>query len=99
MPSDIAWPAPPLVTFGLTLTFQHYSHLPTYEIYYQDEPSLKVLASAAQPLYVLLNLDTIETQWQGQSPQVNYRWLQQHANLRHVADLASYTLFETQPAP
>ncbi len=30
-----------LVTFGLTLTFQHYSHLPTYEIYYQDEPSLK----------------------------------------------------------
>ena len=88
-----------LVTFGLTLTFQHYSHLPTYEIYYQDEPSLKALASAPQPLYVLLNLDNVETQWQGQSPEVNYRWLQQHAKLRSVADLAPYTLFEAQPAP
>ena len=57
-------PAAQLVTFGLTLTFQHYSHLPTYEIYYLDEPALKTLASAAQPLYVLLNLDNVETQWQ-----------------------------------
>ena len=88
-----------LVTFGLTLTFQHYSHLPTYEIYYLDEPALKALASATQPLYVLLNLDNVETQWQGQMPEVNYRWLQQHTKLRPVADLAPYTLFEAQPAP
>ncbi len=88
-----------LVTFGLTLTFQHYSHLPTYEIYYLDEPALKALASAPQPLYVLLNLDNVETQWQGETPEGNYRWLQEHTKLRPVADLVPYTLFEAQPTP
>lgn len=89
-------PGADLVTFGLTLTFQHNSHLPTYEIFYLDQPALAQLTSSGRPLYVLLDLENVERQWQGRPPQVNYRWLQQNTTLRPGAEFAPYTLFEVQ---
>ena len=88
-----------LVTFGLTLTFQHSSHLPTHEIFYLDEATLAALTRSGRPLYLLLDAANVERQWVGRPPQVNYRWLQQNTILRPQASLASYTLFEVQNAP
>jgi len=88
-----------LVTFGLTLTFQHSSHLPTYEIFYLDEPALAALTRSGRPLYLLLDLENVQRQWVGRPPEVNYRWLQENTTLRPSAALAPYTLFEVQNAP
>lgn len=88
-----------LVTFGLTLTFQHSSHLPTHEIFHLDEAALAALTRSGRPLFLLLDLENVQGQWLGRPPEVNYRWLQEHAILRTVASLAPYTLFEVQTAP
>jgi 4-amino-4-deoxy-L-arabinose transferase-like glycosyltransferase len=88
-----------LVTFGLTLTFQHSSHLPTHEIFYLDEAGLAALARSGRPLYLLLDLQNVQRQWLGRPPEANYRWLQENATLRLRASLPPYTLFEVQSAP
>jgi hypothetical protein len=88
-----------LVTFGLTLTFQHSSHLPTHEIFHLDEAGLAALTRSGRPLFLLLDLDNVQGQWLGRTPEVNYRWLQENATLRAVASLAPYTLFEVQTTP
>jgi len=92
-------PGADLVTFGLTLTFQHSSHLPTYEIFYLDQPALAALTRSGRPLYLLLDLENVQRQWVGRPPEVNYRWLQENTTLRPSAALAPYTLFEVQNAP
>lgn len=92
-------PGAELVTFGLTLTFQHGSHLPTHEIFHLDEAALAVLTRSGRPLFLLLDLDNVQGQWLGRPPEVNYRWLQENTALRPVASLAPYTLFEVQTAP
>lgn len=88
-----------LVTFGLTLTLQHYSHLPTHEIFYLDETALAALTGSGTPLYLLLDLENVQRQWQGRPPEANYRWLQENTTLRLRASLPPYTLFEVQSAP
>ncbi|HSN76950.1 MAG TPA: DUF2723 domain-containing protein [Anaerolineae bacterium] len=94
-----AAPDADLVTFGLTLTFQHYSHLSTYEIFYLDQPALAELTRSGRPLVLLLDLENVQRQWLGRPPEVNYRWLQENTTLRPSAALAPYTLFEVQNAP
>lgn len=88
-----------LLAFGLTLTLQHYADRPTYELYYQDEASLAALMSESRPLYLLLDVANVQSQWPGRPPEENYRWLQEHANLTEVADLKPQTLFEVRRAP
>lgn len=92
-------PGADLVTFGLTLTFQHSSHLPTHEIFYLDEAALAALTGSGRPLYLLLDLENVQRQWLGRPPEANYRWLQENATLRLRASLPPYTLFEVQSAP
>ncbi len=88
-----------LVTFGLTLTFQHSSHLPTHEIFYLDEAALAALTRSGRPLYLLLDLENVQRQWLGRPPEANYRWLQENAALLPRASLPPYTLLEVQSAP
>ena len=96
-----------LLTFGLTLTVQHYTPLRTIEFFYCDEGDLKHLIRQSNPLYLLLNVGNVEAQWQGRPPAENYGWLQENARLRVEADFAPYTLFklervardQTLPAP
>ncbi len=92
-------PSAQVIAFGITLTLQHYSHLPTYEIYFLDEPALKQLAGSARPLYVLLDLPNVQSQWHGRSPELAYRWLRQHTFLEKVGEFGPYTLLEVQPEP
>lgn len=83
-----------LVTFGLTLTLQHYTHLNTIEIFHQDTDSLQTLSESHQPLYLLLDISNLEAQWQGKTPHINYRWLKKNMILQKMGLFPPYTLFK-----
>jgi 4-amino-4-deoxy-L-arabinose transferase-like glycosyltransferase len=82
-----------LLTFDLTLTLQHYTGLPTLEFFYCDEAALATLVQTREPLYLLLNVTNIETQWQGRGPQQNYHWLRDQVRLTEIDDFPPFTLF------
>ncbi len=85
-----------LLTFGLTLTLQHYSQLNTLELFYFDETSLDTLTQEQNLLYLLLDLNNIQTQWQGKTPALNYQWLQTHTSLTKIGDFPPYSLFKLE---
>jgi hypothetical protein len=87
-------PQATLITFGLTLTMQHYTGLKTLELFFLDEISLKTLSDSSDSLYLLLDLPGIETQWRGKTPQLNYQWLKENRILIKIADFPPYTLFK-----
>jgi hypothetical protein len=87
-----------LITFGLTLTLQHYTQLNTLELFYLDEASLKTLTESPTPLYLLLDLPGIETQWQGKTPQINYQWLKENTTLSEIGAFPPYVLFQVATA-
>ncbi|MEW5988014.1 MAG: hypothetical protein AB1791_15385 [Chloroflexota bacterium] len=83
-----------LLTFGLTLTFQHYSHLETIELFYQDPASLENVLVDGRPTYLLLDVANVESQWPNQSPGLNYHWLQENAGLAWIGQDRTYALFQ-----
>ncbi|MBE7553537.1 MAG: hypothetical protein HS126_20900 [Anaerolineales bacterium] len=87
-------PEASLITFGLTLTVQHYTRLNALEFFFLDQTSLKTLAESSDALYLLLDLPGIETQWRGKTPQINYQWLKENRNLIKIGEFPPYTLFK-----
>jgi hypothetical protein len=84
------------VTFGLTLTMNHYTALNGLDIYTLNESDLAGLLANESPFYLLLDVANIEQQWQGKSPQLNYQWLQERAELMEIGRFNNYTLFEVK---
>jgi hypothetical protein len=82
-----------LLTFGITLAFEHYTALETVEFYNLNADDLTRLASDGQPTFLLLELDSIEQQWRDRPPSENYHWLRDNAGLEPIGQHAPYTLF------
>jgi len=87
-----------LLTFGLTLAFDYYSRLETYELYRLSEADLLRLSAGPEPAFLLLNIASIERQWQGRSPALNYHWLRDHAGLDRLAEYPPYSLYAVRCA-
>lgn len=87
-------PQASLITFGLTLTVQHYTRLKTLEFFFLDQASLKTLTESSDSLYLLLDVPAIETQWRDKTPQINYQWLKENRNLIKIGEFPPYTLFK-----
>ncbi len=87
-------PEATLVTFSLTLILQHYTQLHTLELFYLNEDTLKMLIQSPQPLYLLLDVGNIETQWRSKTPQLNYQWLVENTTLTEINAFPPYTLFK-----
>jgi hypothetical protein len=83
-----------ILSFGLTLTLQHYTDLDVVELYNVDEEGLAAATSANTPIYLLVDLDNIANQWQSRPPQINYLWLEDHMRLIPVRDFDPYSLFQ-----
>ena len=83
-----------LLTFGLTLTFQHYSHLETLELFHLSGTDLTNLVMEHRPTFLLIDTVNVETQWAGRPPSENYDWLRAGPGLVTVDRLGSYTLFK-----
>lgn len=86
-----------LITFGLTLTFQHYSQLTTLELFFMDEAELDQVLQTQTPIYLLIDVGNIESQWRGKLPDRNYRWLKTHTILTRLETLPPYSLFKVMP--
>jgi hypothetical protein len=78
-----------LVTFGLSATFQHYSPLDTEDVFDAGTSDL----TSDRPTYLLLDVDSVEHQWQGLLPDVTYRELADAGRLVPVGQQGGYTLF------
>src|SRR5262249_333279 len=85
-----------LITFGATLTLQHYTDYDVRELFYLDPPDLDALVRQPRPVYLLLDVGNIETQWAGLRPWQDYRYLQQQPGLEAVGRRAPYTLFRVK---
>jgi hypothetical protein len=82
-----------LITFGATLTLQHYTDYDVRELFYMAPPNLDQIAQQPQPAYLLLDVGNIESQWVGLRPQQDYHYLQQHPGLETIGQRGPYTLF------
>jgi hypothetical protein len=91
-----AEPEATAVTFGLTLIMNHYTSLNGLDIYTLNEADLANLLANDSPFYLLLDVANVEQQWQDKSPQLNYQWLQERAELREIGRFNNYTLFEVK---
>jgi hypothetical protein len=83
-----------VLSFGPTLTLQHYSAVPTldlYEIHPSDLPGL-----LTRPTYVLLDETNVEQQWLGQTPDTDYRALRDGPGLAPVGSRSGLSLFRVQ---
>jgi hypothetical protein len=63
------------------------------ELFIQDEADVAALAAGSEPLYLLLNVANVESQWLGKTPHQHYLWLQQHRELQVIGRHEPYTLF------
>ncbi len=83
-----------LLTFNLTLTVQHYSRVPTLDLSEIDPSTISGLLAGRAPVFVLVDLTSIETQWADRSPFTNYVWLRDGPGLTPIGTSRQYTLFK-----
>jgi hypothetical protein len=82
-----------LVTFGITLTFEQYSQIEVHDIFLLSSQDLVRLLEKGRPTYLLLNLDSVESQWIEKSPYQNYLWLQEVPGLIPLGKQGEYNLY------
>jgi hypothetical protein len=87
-------PGATLLAFGLTLTLQHYSDVETIEIFELAQSDLIALVSGGRPLYLLLDVANVESQWPDLSPGAVYHWLGDEVGLVEIGRYPPFTLFE-----
>jgi 4-amino-4-deoxy-L-arabinose transferase-like glycosyltransferase len=82
-----------LFTFAITLTVTEYSELEVYDLYHLMPQGMAALLREDRPVYLLLDLENVESQWQARTPSTNYHWLREQAGLEEVGRQRQYTLF------
>lgn len=91
-------PGARLLTFTLTLTFQHYSVVETLELFDVSPDALPALLADGRPTFLLLDVRQVETQWQGRALEASYHWLRDERGLMVLEQFDAYTLFQvTEP--
>lgn len=85
-----------VLAFGLTLMLGHYTNLEADELYNLSPPQLSHMLADGRPTYLLLDQANVESQWQGLSPELNYRWLQHGPGLTLLGTLDDYTLWRVK---
>lgn len=87
-----------LITFGLTMAFKYHTGLNVVEIFNETPASLYKIARERTNVFVLLDVDNIETQWAGREPQVNFHALRERFELRLTTRIEDYALFAVEGA-
>lgn len=86
-------PGATVLTFGLTLTLEHYGDFAAVELYRQTPATLAATVCADEPVYLYIQLDNVESQWAGRAPEVNYRWLRDRAGLSELGGQGGWRLY------
>jgi 4-amino-4-deoxy-L-arabinose transferase-like glycosyltransferase len=90
-------PESTLIAFGLTNMMQHYTDIPTYELYVLDEANLRQLSGESTGLYLLIDPENVHSQWEDKSPGLNVEWLEAHTELREIGRSHPYVLYQATP--
>jgi hypothetical protein len=82
-----------LFSFGPTLTFRHYGSLPTFDLFDLSPAEVSSILSTSAPTYLLLDEHSVEGQWLGQAPSINFHVLRDGPGLSQVGFQGSYKLY------
>ena len=83
----------PVIAFGITLTLMHYTDLQVHELFLIEDAALRDLAGQDRPLYMVVPVDSLETQWRGYPLERRFRWLRDGPGLEELGRQGGYTLF------
>ena len=81
------------MTFGETATFEHFTSFRVVEMASETPDSVERIARAGKDTFIMLNVENVESQWQGLAPQVNLQALQDHFVVRTIATRGAYVLY------
>lgn len=87
-----------LITFNLTSMFRHYSALETIELYDLRADDVAALLSKGHPMYLLMDVNNVETQWANTPLSQTYQWMRASPGLKVLDQFGAYTLFRVQPS-
>jgi hypothetical protein len=87
-----------LLSFGPTLTFRHYTTLPTYDLYDLSADDLHTVLGSPKPEFVVLDETNVEDQWLGQPPANTFHLLRDGPGLSLVDLHGPYTLYRVGSA-
>lgn len=82
-----------IIAFSLAQTMEHESELETHNLYVLDPAGMEALVNSGRPVYMLINVASVERQWAGRSPAENLQWLRDEAGLTTLGEIAGYTLY------
>jgi 4-amino-4-deoxy-L-arabinose transferase-like glycosyltransferase len=86
-----------LIAFGLTFTLQHYTDIATQDLSILDEAALAELSRQNNNLYLLIDPDNIQSQWQDKQQGINVRWLDEHTDLLQIGRSGAFVLYWVGP--
>ncbi len=85
-----------ILTFGETATLEHFTPYRIVEMWSETPASVQAIARQGKDIFVLLDVDNVESQWQGLAPQVNFQALRDHFHLQTVASRGAYVLYAVE---
>lgn len=85
-----------VLTFGFTLTLQHYSDVETVDMSETDPVAVAAMLAQNRPAFVFADVANLETQWRGQAPGVVYRTLRDGPGVDQIGESQGYTLFHVR---
>ncbi|HEV7666232.1 MAG TPA: glycosyltransferase family 39 protein, partial [Chloroflexota bacterium] len=86
-------PGARVLSFGPTLTLQHYSSRLTVDLFDVSAMTLTALLAVPGPDYVLVDETNLAEQWVGRAPAENVALLRREAGLTALGTYGAYTLF------
>jgi 4-amino-4-deoxy-L-arabinose transferase-like glycosyltransferase len=86
-----------LLTFGVTATAAHTTSLEVVELYNATAAELDVRLVSGRPAFLVLDLASVNGQWAGRPPQLNFAWLRDHAGLVEAGRYGAFTLWRVCP--
>ncbi len=85
-----------LVTFTISEILQHETKLHVREIYFETPETLTELMHGVHN-YLLIDVSSVETQWVGRAPALDYEFLRDRVGLEEIGSRLTYTLFQIKP--
>jgi 4-amino-4-deoxy-L-arabinose transferase-like glycosyltransferase len=93
-----AEPGAQLLSFGPTLTFRHYTSLPTFDLFDLNATDVRSILANRAPTYVLVDERSLDEQWRGRAPADNVLALRTQPGLEPIGSRGSYTFFRVRSA-
>jgi hypothetical protein len=100
----VAWtvgrlpPGATLVMNGPSLAFEYYGSISAPDLFSASDADIEALRASPSPVFVLADVDNLESQWSGLNPERHFAALRQRPGLRVVGVHPPYTLFRLAAA-